>query len=74
MSDGLDEEILSLMVSACKDAHLKALEVGPVLIAEDEDDKRFIFEIDKFGNKKKIKQIEPSVKYPIGTKFEIPGD
>jgi hypothetical protein len=72
MNDGLDGEILSLIVSACKDAHLKALEVGSVLIAEDEDCKRFIFEVDKFGNKKKIKEIEPNITYPKDSKFEIP--
>lgn len=72
MSDGLDEETLALMVQATKDAHEKALEIGPVLIAEDEGLNRYIMIVDKHGNKVKIKQIEPSVKYPIGTKFEIP--
>lgn len=73
MSDGLDDETLALMTKAVKEAHQAALEIGHVSIADvDEFLDRYVMVVDKFGNKVKIKQIEPNVKYPIGTKFEIP--
>lgn len=74
LNDGLEDDVLELMVSACKEAYEKALENGPVLVADDEDGKRYIFETDKFGNRKIFKEIQPSVQYPNGTKFKIKKD
>lgn len=51
MGDDLDEETLALMTKAVKDAHEKALLIGPVLIAQEEGLYNYLMVIDKHGNK-----------------------
>ena len=72
MNDGLEDEVLELMQKAAKDAQKEALEIGPIMVSEqDEFGRNYIVLLDKFGNKQKIKEIAPWVKYPKGTVFSI---